>query len=55
MLFKPRVDEAARIARTEMKDIHESRDKKGRGLKGGRFKKGSSGKRRRDDMDAEEG
>ncbi|KAK8112794.1 ATP-dependent rRNA helicase rrp3 [Apiospora sp. TS-2023a] len=55
MLFKPRVDEAAREARTEMKDIHESRDKKGRGLKGGRFKKGSSGKRRRDDMDAEEG
>ncbi|KAK7995308.1 ATP-dependent rRNA helicase RRP3 [Apiospora arundinis] len=55
MLFKPRVDEAARVARTEMKDIHENRDKRGRGLAGGRFKKGSSGKRRRDDMDAEEG
>ncbi|KAK7959611.1 ATP-dependent rRNA helicase RRP3 [Apiospora aurea] len=55
MLFKARVDEAAREARTEMKDIHESRDKKGRGLKGGRFKKGGAGKRRRDDMDAEEG
>jgi ATP-dependent RNA helicase DDX47/RRP3 len=48
MAFQRRVEEAQRHARTEMKRMSESRDKKG--------KKGSGdGKRRRDDMDREEG
>lgn len=58
-VFKVRVEEAQRHARNEMKNLHADRDsgKKGAVLKG-RHRPGQSGKggkRRRDDMDAEEG
>nr|POF13130.1 atp-dependent rrna helicase rrp3 [Quercus suber] len=55
MVFAERVSSAQRIAITEMKTAHEKRDggKKGKGISGGRAKKG--GGRRRDDMDADEG
>jgi ATP-dependent RNA helicase DDX47/RRP3 len=48
MVLMDRVSEAQRVAVREMKDIHESRGKKG-GMKG------RNGKRGRDDMDKEEG
>jgi ATP-dependent RNA helicase DDX47/RRP3 len=62
MVFKARVEEAQRHARNEMKNLHADRDsgRKGATLKG-RHRSGPSapggkgGKRRRDDMDAEEG
>ncbi|KAL2758816.1 hypothetical protein ACRALDRAFT_2120224 [Sodiomyces alcalophilus JCM 7366] len=50
MVFQPRVEEAQRHARIEMKNIHESRDRKG-GIRG----KAGRPKRRHDNMDAEEG
>lgn len=53
MVFKNRVEEAQRAARTEMKNLHEDRGKKGSVLKGRRPK--VPGKRGRDDMDREEG
>lgn len=53
MVFKERVEEAQRVARNEMKELHEDRGKKGAVLKG--RKRGSATKRRHDDMDAEEG
>ncbi|RYP00692.1 hypothetical protein DL764_006430 [Monosporascus ibericus] len=51
MVFKPRVEEAQRHAKTEMKNLQEGRGKKGAVLKG----RNRAGKRRHDDMDAEEG
>lgn len=53
MVFKPRVEEAQRHARNEMKNLHEDRGKKGSVLKGRRPANGS--KRGRDEMDREEG
>lgn len=53
-VFKTRVEEAQRHARNEMKNLHEDRGKKGAVLKG-RRPAAKSGKRGRDDMDAEEG
>lgn len=58
MVFKARVEEAQRHAKNEMKNLHADRDsgRKGATLKGRhRPTAGKSGKRRRDDMDAEEG
>lgn len=60
MVFKARVEEAQRHAKNEMKNLHADRDsgRKGATLKGrhrDRPTAGKSGKRRRDDMDAEEG
>lgn len=58
MVFKARVEEAQRHAKNEMKNLHADRDsgRKGATLKGRhRPTVGKSGKRRRDDMDAEEG
>lgn len=58
MVFKARVEEAQRHARNEMKNLHADRDsgRKGATLKGRhRPTPGGKGKRRRDDMDAEEG
>lgn len=54
MVFANSVNEAQRVAITQMKDHHEKRDKgKGnRGIGGGR---GKSGKGRRDEMDRDEG
>jgi ATP-dependent RNA helicase DDX47/RRP3 len=51
MLFKLRVEDAQRHARSEMKKLHEDRGKKGSVLKGRRPK---GGKRDREDMDREE-
>ncbi|KAF7931191.1 hypothetical protein BELL_0050g00280 [Botrytis elliptica] len=53
MVFKPRVEEAQRHARNEMKNLHEDRGKKGAVLKGRR--PANSAKRGRDEMDREEG
>ncbi|QSZ29079.1 hypothetical protein DSL72_003589 [Monilinia vaccinii-corymbosi] len=53
MVFKPRVEEAQRHARNEMKNSHEDRGKKGSTLKGRRPANGA--KRGRDEMDREEG
>lgn len=57
MLFGPRVADAQRSARTEMKALHEDRDKgkKGAVLKGRRQKDGRGLKRDRSNMDKEEG
>jgi ATP-dependent RNA helicase DDX47/RRP3 len=52
MVFRPRVEEAQRHARNEMKKLHEDRGNKGSVLKGRRMK---GGKRGRDEMDREEG
>jgi len=54
MVFKPRVEEAQRHAKNEMKNLHEDRGKKGSVLKG-RRPKGGDRKRGRDEMDREEG
>ncbi|KAL1870196.1 ribosomal RNA processing protein [Diaporthe australafricana] len=58
-VFGPRVEEAQRHARNEMKALHADRDsgRKGAVLKGRHrpTQVGKGGKRRRDDMDAEEG
>ncbi|KAI1840548.1 hypothetical protein JX266_013277 [Neoarthrinium moseri] len=53
MVFKPRVEEAQRHARMEMKNLLDDRGNKGSILKGKRGK--TSHKRRHDNMDAEEG
>ncbi|KAI1382974.1 ATP-dependent rRNA helicase RRP3 [Hypoxylon trugodes] len=53
MVFKPRIEEAQRHARNEMKNLLEDRGKKGSVLKGRHADRG--GKRRHDAMDAEEG
>ncbi|TQN67717.1 ATP-dependent rRNA helicase RRP3 [Colletotrichum shisoi] len=56
MVFQNRVEEAQRHARMEMKNLMETKGKKGSTLKGGKKGgAGSGGKRRHDDMDAEEG
>lgn len=59
MVFKARVEEAQRHAKNEMKNLHADRDsgRKGATLKGRHrpTASGKGGKRRRDDMDAEEG
>jgi ATP-dependent RNA helicase DDX47/RRP3 len=49
MVLMERVSEAQRVAIREMKDLHESRGKRGGFMKGGR------GKRGRDEMDQEDG
>ncbi|KHN96090.1 ATP-dependent rRNA helicase RRP3 [Metarhizium album ARSEF 1941] len=49
LAFQARVEEAQRHARIEVKSLAEKRDAKGRRAKG------TTGKRRRDDMDREEG
>jgi ATP-dependent RNA helicase DDX47/RRP3 len=54
LVFKPRVEEAQRHAKNEMKNLHEDRGKKGSVLKG-RRPKGGERKRGRDEMDREEG
>ncbi len=53
MVFKPRVEEAQRHAKTEMKNLQDDRG----GRRGGPVLKGRNraGKRRHDGMDAEEG
>ncbi|KAI1090952.1 ATP-dependent rRNA helicase RRP3 [Rostrohypoxylon terebratum] len=53
MVFKSRVEEAQRHARTEMKNLMEDRGNKGSVLKGRHA--GRNAKRRHDAMDAEEG
>ncbi|KAK1564049.1 DEAD/DEAH box helicase [Colletotrichum navitas] len=55
MVFQNRVEEAQRHARMEMKNLMETKGKKGSTLKGKRGGAGGGGKRRHDDMDAEEG
>ncbi|GKT81375.1 DEAD/DEAH box helicase [Colletotrichum tofieldiae] len=55
MVFQNRVEEAQRHARMEMKNLMEAKGKKGSTLKGKRGGAGGGGKRRHDDMDAEEG
>lgn len=54
MVFKPRVEEAQRHARNEMKNLHDDRGNKGSVLKGRRPAKGGQ-KRDRSEMDREEG
>ncbi|KAK4234825.1 P-loop containing nucleoside triphosphate hydrolase protein [Achaetomium macrosporum] len=53
MVFKPRVEEAQRLAKNEMKQLTE--DKKGSLLKRGKGKKRGAPGSSREDMDAEEG
>ncbi|KAI0126237.1 P-loop containing nucleoside triphosphate hydrolase protein [Xylariales sp. AK1849] len=56
MVFKSRVEEAQRHARTEMKRLMDDRGNKGSVLRGKRGQGGGPGKKRRHDgMDAEEG
>ncbi|KAK2608625.1 ribosomal RNA processing protein [Conoideocrella luteorostrata] len=55
MAFQRRVEEAQRHARTEMKSLSESRGSRGAGGRTNRVRDGGNGKRRRDDMDREEG
>jgi ATP-dependent RNA helicase DDX47/RRP3 len=55
MVFKPRVEEAQRIAKTEIKALMEDRGKKGSVLKGGKGRKRGPPGSNRDHMDAEEG
>ncbi|KAK2061985.1 DEAD/DEAH box helicase [Colletotrichum caudatum] len=55
MVFQTRVEEAQRHARIEMKNLMETKGKKGSTLKGKRGGAVGGGKRRHDDMDAEEG
>lgn len=57
MILAERVGEAQRGAVMEMKELHESRGKKGATLKGRRRGGGNIGgaKRSRDEMDREEG
>lgn len=55
MVFKPRVEEAQRQARKEMKALHEDRGQKGSVLRGRRPKGGPGQKRDRSEMDREEG
>lgn len=57
MVLAERVGEAQRAAVMEMKELHESRGKKGATLKGRKRGGGGAGvgKRGRDEMDREEG
>ncbi|KAL2022852.1 hypothetical protein VTK56DRAFT_4383 [Thermocarpiscus australiensis] len=55
MVFKPRVEEAQRHAKNEMKALMEDRGKRGATLTGGRRRKREGTGSHRDDMDAEEG
>lgn len=55
MVFKPRVEEAQRHAKNEMKALMEDRGKKGSVLKGGKGRKRAAPGSNRDNMDAEEG
>lgn len=55
MVFNPRVEEAQRHARNEMKQLMEDRGKRGSVLAGSRRRKGGASGSNRDDMDAEEG
>ncbi|KXX78502.1 ATP-dependent rRNA helicase RRP3 [Madurella mycetomatis] len=55
MVFKPRVEEAQRHAKNEMKALMEDRGKKGSVLKGGKGRKRAAAGSNRDNMDAEEG
>jgi ATP-dependent RNA helicase DDX47/RRP3 len=55
MVFKPRVDEAAREAKLEMKDMERSKRDRKRGRSSQNRPGNSNQKRRADDMDAEEG
>ncbi|GAB1319383.1 ribosomal RNA processing protein [Madurella fahalii] len=55
MVFKPRVEEAQRHAKNEMKALMEDRGKKGSVLKGGKGRKRGAPGSNRDNMDAEEG
>ncbi|KAH6632234.1 ATP-dependent rRNA helicase RRP3 [Chaetomium tenue] len=55
MVFRPRVEEAQRIAKTEIKALMEDRGKKGSVLKGGKGRKRGPPGSSRDHMDAEEG
>ncbi|KAI8623676.1 DEAD-domain-containing protein [Xylariaceae sp. FL1651] len=55
MVFRPRVEEAQRHARNEMKNLMDDRGNRGAVLKGRRPGQNGVGKRRRDNMDAEEG
>lgn len=52
MVFKPRIEQAQRHARNEMKNLMEDRGKKGSVLRG---RHTGQTKRRHDTMDAEEG
>lgn len=49
-VFQTRVEEAQRVARIEMKNMMDAKGKRGTAFKGGK-----GGKRRHDNMDAEEG
>lgn len=55
MVFRPRVGEAQRHARNEMKTLMDDRGKKGSTLRGRRSDKKGAKRMRTDDMDAEEG
>lgn len=55
MIFKPRVEEAQRHAKNEMKNLHEDRGSRGSVLKGRRQKGGKGAGTGRDEMDKEEG
>ena len=55
MVFKPRVEEAQRHARNEMKTLIDDRGKKGSVLKGGQGRKRGAPGSGRDNMDGEEG
>lgn len=56
MVFRPRVEEAQRESRTAMKDLMDDRGNRGAVIRGRRTNTaGPGGKRRRDNMDAEEG
>jgi ATP-dependent RNA helicase DDX47/RRP3 len=55
MVLKPRVEEAQRHAKNEMKQLMENRGQRGSVLKGGKGRKRAAPGSSRDDMDAEEG
>jgi len=55
MVFKPRVEEAQRHARNEMKNLLDDRGKKGSVLKGSHKGKKRNASGGRDHMDTEEG
>ena len=55
MVFKPRVEEAQRHAKNEIKALMEDRGKKGSVLQGAKGRKRGPPGSSRDNMDAEEG
>lgn len=55
MIFKPRVEEAQRHARNEMKTLIDDRGNRGSVLKGNKKRGAAPPPGRRDNMDAEEG